>query len=122
MKLTASSGSDGEAPYLNAEVNLKGSIKFRDNLIFAGRIEGELVSAEGTLIVAENAVVRGNVTSKIVIVEGKVHGNINGLERCELRSRSQLIGDLRSPRLMIEEGATFVGRSEVIPGKAVLWC
>jgi cytoskeletal protein CcmA (bactofilin family) len=122
MKLTASAGSDDDVPYLSAQVNLKGSIKFANNLIFAGRIEGELVSPEGTLIVAENAVVYGNVTSKIVIVEGEVHGNINVLERCELRSRSQLIGDLRSPRLIIEEGATFVGRSEVIPGKAMLWC
>jgi cytoskeletal protein CcmA (bactofilin family) len=122
MKLTVSSQNSGEAPYLSAEVNLKGCIKFANSLILAGRIEGELVSPEGTLIVAENAVVYGNVTSKIVIVEGEVHGSINVLERCELRSRSQLIGDLRSPRLIIEEGATFVGRSEVIPGKAMLWC
>jgi cytoskeletal protein CcmA (bactofilin family) len=49
-----------------------------------------------------------------------VHGNITVQERCELRSRSQLIGDLRATRLIIEEGATFVGKSEVSPNKNVL--
>jgi cytoskeletal protein CcmA (bactofilin family) len=52
-----------------------------------------------------------------VIVKGKVHGNITVQERCELHSRSQLIGDLKAARLVIEEGATFVGKSEVTPNK-----
>ncbi len=58
--------------------------------------------------------------SKIVIVKGKVHGNITVQERCELHSRSQLIGDLKAARLVIEEGATFLGKSEVAPDKNII--
>ena len=58
--------------------------------------------------------------SKIVIVKGKVHGNITVKERCELHSRSQLIGDLKAARLVIEEGATFLGKSEVAPDKNII--
>ena len=120
INFTSNSQSDGEVAYLGADVDLKGSIKFGKDLIFAGRIEGEVVSADGTLIIVENAIIRGDVKSKIVIIKGRVHGNITVLERCELHSRSELIGDLQSPRLIIEEGATFVGSSEVTPNKAVL--
>ncbi|MGC1296842.1 MAG: polymer-forming cytoskeletal protein, partial [Alloacidobacterium sp.] len=52
--------------------------------------------------------------------KGTVHGNITVQERCELHSHSQLIGDLKAARLVIEEGATFVGKSEVTPNKNMI--
>jgi cytoskeletal protein CcmA (bactofilin family) len=50
-----------------------------------------------------------------VIIYGKVTGNIMASERCELKANGHLYGDLRTARLIIEEGATFVGKSEVAP-------
>jgi len=90
---------------------------FVNEFVFDGNLEGEISSVDGILTVGENADVRGEVKSKTVIVKGKVHGNITVQERCELHSRSQLIGDLKAARLVIEEGATFVGKSEVTPNK-----
>ncbi|MBV9490922.1 MAG: polymer-forming cytoskeletal protein [Verrucomicrobia bacterium] len=103
--------------HLTSDVEIKGSIKFANEFTFDGRLEGEISSSEGVLTVGEHGDVRGEVKAKSVIVMGKVHGNITVQERCELRSRSQLIGDLKAARLIIEEGATFVGKSEVTPNK-----
>jgi cytoskeletal protein CcmA (bactofilin family) len=52
-------------------------------------------------------------------VFGKVQGNIIVNERCELKSKCTLQGDLKAARLIIEEGATFVGKSEVTSGMSV---
>ena len=101
---------------LSSDVEIKGSIKFQNELIIDGKIEGEIIST-GVLTVGENAEVRGEIKTKSVTVLGKVHGNITVDERCELKTRAQLIGDLKAARLMIEEGATFVGKSEVTPNK-----
>jgi cytoskeletal protein CcmA (bactofilin family) len=49
-----------------------------------------------------------------------VHGNITVDERCELKARAVLQGDLKAARLVIEEGATFVGKSEVTPNKIAM--
>jgi cytoskeletal protein CcmA (bactofilin family) len=49
-------------------------------------------------------------------VYGKVQGNITVAERCELKSKCTLQGDLKAARLVIEEGATFIGKSEVTSG------
>ncbi len=98
------------------DVEVKGTIKFDDELIFDGRLEGEVVS-EGTLILGENSEVQGEVKTKAVSLSGRVQGNITVEEKCELKGRAQLIGDLKAARLVIEEGATFVGRSEVTPNK-----
>src|SRR5476651_2175358 len=104
---------------LSSDVEIKGSIKFQNELVIDGKIEGEIISS-GILTVGENAEIRGEIKTKSVTVLGKVHGNITVEERCELKTRAQLIGDLKAARLMIEEGATFVGKSEVTPNKIAM--
>ncbi len=101
---------------LSADVEIKGSIKFQNDLIVDGKVEGEITSS-GVLTVGENAEIRGEIRTKSATVYGKVHGNITVEERCELKSRAVLQGDLKAARLVIEEGATFVGKSEVTPVK-----
>ena len=98
------------------DVEIKGSLKFDKELTVDGHIEGEITS-EGDLTVGENAQIDGEIKTRSVVVLGKVNGNITVTERCELKSNAQLIGDLKSARLVIEEGATFVGKSEVTPNK-----
>ena len=104
---------------LSSDVEIKGSLKFQNELVIDGKIEGEIIST-GILTVGENAEVRGEIKTKSVTVLGKVHGNITVDERCELKTRAQLIGDLKAARLTIEEGATFVGKSEVTPNKIAM--
>src|SRR5262249_17949339 len=55
-----------------------------------------------------------------VLVKGKVEGNITAENRCELQGGAELIGDLKTARLVLEAGAMFVGRSEVNPLKIAI--
>lgn len=103
---------------LSKDVVIKGSIKFQRDLMIDGKVEGE-IDSDGVLTIGENADIRGDIKSKSIIVSGKVHGNITVAERCELKSRCTLQGDLKAARLVIEEGATFIGKSEVTSGKAL---
>ena len=104
---------------LSADVEIKGSIKFTNDLTIDGKVEGEIMSG-GTLTIGEYAEIRGEIKTKSVTVLGKVHGNITVEERCELKARAVLQGDLKAARLVVEEGATFVGKSEVTPNKVAL--
>lgn len=101
---------------LSNDVEIVGNIKFQNELIIDGKVTGEITSA-GILTVGENAEIQGEIKTKSVSVLGKVHGNITVDERCELKGRALLHGDLKAARLVIEEGATFVGKSEVTPNK-----
>ena len=103
---------------LSSDVEIKGSIKFQKELLIDGKVEGEIHS-EGVLTIGENADIRGEIKTKSIIVFGKVQGNITVSERCELKSKCTLQGDLKAARLVIEEGATFVGKSEVTSGMSV---
>jgi Integral membrane protein CcmA involved in cell shape determination len=100
---------------LSSDVEIKGSIKFQKELLIDGKVEGE-INSDGVLTIGENADIRGEIKTKSITVYGKVQGNITVAERCELKSRCTLQGDLKAARLVIEEGATFIGKSEVTSG------
>src|SRR5712671_3266444 len=82
----------GGKDILSSDVEIKGSIKFQKELLIDGKVEGD-INSDGTLTVGENAEIRG-----------------------ELKSKCVLQGDLKAARLTIEEGATFIGKSEVTSG------
>lgn len=106
------SGMHGSKNVLSSDVEIKGTLKFANELIIDGKIEGE-VNSEGDLTVGENANLNADIKTRSVVVFGKVHGNITVTDRCELKQDSELYGDVTAGKLAIEEGATFMGSSTV---------
>ena len=101
---------------LAADVEIKGNLKFAGELTFEGKLEGEITS-EGVLTLGETAVINGNINAQSVIVRGKVNGNITAREKIDIKSKTEMFGDIRAAKLAIEEGVTFVGKTEVNPNK-----
>ena len=97
---------------LSSDVEIKGTLKFANDLIIDGKIEGE-INSDGDLTVGENADVNADVRTRSVTVFGKVRGNITVTDRCELKQNAELHGDVTAGKLAIEEGATFMGSSTV---------
>ena len=95
---------------LSSGVKIKGSIRAQKELVIDGTVQGK-INSQGVLTIGENADIRGEIKAKSVTVYGKVHGNVTA-ERCELKSKSTLEGELRAATLIIEEGATFIGSSQ----------
>ncbi|SPE51426.1 conserved hypothetical protein [Verrucomicrobia bacterium] len=102
---------------LNSDVELKGTLKFSGELTFDGKLEGEIAS-EGILNLGDEAVVKGNINVNSVVVRGKINGNVTAKDRIDMKAKTEMFGDIRAPKLVIEEGVTFVGKSEVNPNKA----
>ena len=99
---------------LSSDVEIEGSIKFQSDLFIDGKIKGEITSP-GNLTLGEHAEIHGEIKTKSIVVQGNVQANITVEDRCELKAGSTLNGDLKSARLIIEDGATFIGKSEVTP-------
>lgn len=101
---------------LGADVEIKGNIKFTGELAFDGKLDGE-VQTDGVFTLGDGAVINGNINAQSVTVRGKVNGNINAKEKIEIKNRAELFGDIRATKLVIEEGVTYVGKTEVNPNK-----
>lgn len=105
-------GSAATRNILSTDVEIKGTVRFTNDLVVDGKIEGEIAS-EGNLTVGENARIKAEVRTATVVVYGKVHGNIEASDRVELKASAEVVGDIKSKVLSIEAGAIFVGKSTV---------
>ena len=97
---------------LASGIEITGSIKFSNDMIIDGKIDGEITSEKGKVTIGENAVIKGDIRAGEVKLYGKVEGTINS-ERCELKSTSELKGDITTKMLSTEEGAVLCGRTEI---------
>lgn len=101
---------------LASDVEIKGNLKFAGEMTFEGKLDGE-VQTDGVLSLGDSAVINGNINAQSVVVRGKVNGNINAKEKIEIKAKAELFGDIRATKLVIEEGVTYVGKTEVNPNK-----
>ena len=101
---------------LNSDVEIKGNLKFSGELTFDGKLEGE-IQTDGILNLGDSAVINGNINAQSVVVRGKINGNVSAKEKIEIKAKTELFGDIRATKLVIEEGVTFVGKTEVNPNK-----
>jgi len=97
---------------LSSGVSIKGSVKFKSELVIDGEVEGSIDSG-GRLTVGKNARIRGEVRTRSVTVYGTIEGNVTAVERCELHSGCTLRGDIEAPRLVVDEDATFLGSARI---------
>jgi cytoskeletal protein CcmA (bactofilin family) len=97
---------------LSSGVSIKGSVKFRTEMVIDGKVEGSIDSV-GRLTVGKNAHIRGEIRTGSATVHGTVDGNLTAGERCELRSGCTLRGEIEASRLVVDEDATFIGRAEI---------
>jgi len=109
-------GTGAAKNVLTSDVEIKGNLKFSGELTFEGKIDGE-IQTDGTLNLGDGAVINGNINAQNVVVRGKVNGNIVAKEKIDIKTKTELFGDIRASKLSVEEGVTFVGKTEVNPNK-----
>ncbi len=102
---------------LSRDVTIVGKLKFSQDFIIDGEIDGE-INSDGNLVVGEAARIKGEIRTKSVTVMGKVDGNITVEDLCALKGTAIVTGDIIAQRLSLEEGAQFCGQSKV--GKAAV--
>jgi cytoskeletal protein CcmA (bactofilin family) len=106
-----SNGHD-DISLLGKNARFKGTIMFEGTARIDGRLEGD-ISTEGILVIGEDAVVEGNIAARAVHCAGTVTGDIVASEKVELVSPAFVTGRVKTPRLSLQEGVSFVGVSEV---------
>ncbi|MBQ6941976.1 MAG: polymer-forming cytoskeletal protein [Akkermansia sp.] len=103
---------------LNYDVSVVGTLRFTDDLLVDGSVEGEIMS-DGELTVGANASIQAGEKNKVAvrtqsaIIHGKVVGDIVVTDRVVLASTAELVGDVTAAKISIEEGAVFVGMCRV---------
>ncbi len=104
---------DGENfTFLGKGVDFKGVVNFDGTVRIDGRLEGE-IHTTGTLIVGEHAVIKGIVSTGVLVTSGKINGIVTAAEKVQLLKPGILIGDVRTPVVSVEEGSHFHGMCDM---------
>jgi cytoskeletal protein CcmA (bactofilin family) len=97
---------------IGSKVQLKGELHGAEAVLVEGTIEGSIrLTAE--LRVAPGGTVKADVSANTVVVAGEVIGDCHATERVVLESTGRLTGNIRAPRIVIAEGASFRGTSDM---------
>ncbi len=90
------------------EAYFQGTLTAKGSLRIDGRVDGSIVDAKFVTI-GKTGKVKGDVSCEVCYICGEVNGNITALDHIEALAGSRIDGDLRSARIMLEEGALFNG-------------
>jgi len=99
---------------VGSAVRIEGDIYGQEDLLIDGEVKGNIVLHDNQLTIGPNANVKASIKAKNVVLIGRVEGNIEASVRIELRSVCSMLGDVRSPRIMVENGAYIKGAVEVV--------
>ncbi len=102
------------AASIGKSVMIKGQIISREDLYLDGELEGTVELQEHRLTIGPNGRVQANVKAREIVVIGTMHGNCEATDKVEIRKEARLVGDIRTLRIFIEDGAYFKGSIDVI--------
>ena len=106
------------AAALGKSVIVKGQIFSREDLTIDGEVEGTVELQEHRLTVGPNGKVLASVKAREIVVLGTIHGNVETTDKLEIRKDAKLVGDIKTARIVIEDGAFFKGNIDIVRAEA----
>jgi len=98
---------------IGKSVMIKGQIFSREDLTIDGEIDGSVELHEHRLTVGPNGKLQAGVKAREVVVLGTIHGNVEASDKIDIRKDAKLVGDIKTTRIVIEDGAYFKGSIDI---------
>ena len=102
------------AASIGKSVTVKGQIFSREDLIVDGEIEGAIELNEHRLTVGPTGRVRAGIKAREIVVLGTIEGDVEALDKIDIRKDAKLVGDIKTARIVIEDGAYFKGSIDIV--------
>ncbi len=100
---------------------IEGTVQIKGDIRIGGKLKGE-IDVDGKLITTDEGEIDGDIVATNADIAGTIRGTLVVKERLILRSTSNVQGDVRTPKMVIEDGATFTGKADMTtksaPGQA----
>ena len=102
--------------YMGVDSVFQGTLNFKGTVHIDGKFEGEVLT-DDTLVVGETGQITAEIVAGTVICKGKIRGTIRASKHIEVHSKSELVGNIKTPSLHVEVGGVFDGNCDMIPGE-----
>jgi cytoskeletal protein CcmA (bactofilin family) len=95
-------------------MKISGQIYSKEDLYVDGDVEGTIDLQENRLTIGPNGKVSSHVKAREVVILGNVQGNVDASDKLEIRKDARLVGDIKTARIVIEDGAYFKGSIDIV--------
>jgi len=106
--------SRGGSATIGKAVKINGQIQSKEDLFVDGDVEGTVEAPDHKLTIGPNGKVHATVKAREVVVLGSIQGNVEAADRIEIKKEARLVGDIRTARIVIEDGAYFKGSIDIV--------
>ena len=100
---------DTVSTFLGGETGIEGTLAFKGAIRLDGKVDGKILSQDGTAIIGEKARINAEISVAVAIVKGEVNGCIEASQRIEAYPPAKIVGDIKAPVIAIESGVMFEG-------------
>lgn len=111
--------TSGGSATIGKAVKIVGQIYSNEDLYVDGEVEGTVEAMEHKLTIGPNGTVKATVKARDVAVLGSIAGNVEATDKIEIRKDAKLIGDIKTARIIIEDGAYFKGSIDIVKPEPV---
>jgi cytoskeletal protein CcmA (bactofilin family) len=94
---------------IGPSISIKGDVTGSEDLLIQGKVDGSVTLDHHAVGVGSEGRVNANIVGRIITIEGRVEGDLTAEEQIILRGSAQVHGDIKAPRVVLEDGATFRG-------------
>lgn len=98
---------------LGKNVTVKGQIFAREDLTIDGEVEGTVECHDHRLTIGPNARVQAGLKAREIIIQGSIQGNVEAADKIDIKREAKLVGDIKTSRIVIEDGAYFKGSIDI---------
>jgi cytoskeletal protein CcmA (bactofilin family) len=98
---------------LGKNVTVKGQIFAREDLTIDGEVEGTVECHDHRLTIGPNARVQAGLKAREIIIQGSIQGNVEAADKIDIKKEAKLVGDIKTSRIVIEDGAYFKGSIDI---------
>ncbi len=94
---------------IGPSIVIRGEVSGNEDLLIQGQVDGSVALAMHSVTVGGGGRVKADITGRIITIEGSVEGDLKAKEQIILRGSATVHGDLKAPRVVLEDGASFRG-------------
>jgi cytoskeletal protein CcmA (bactofilin family) len=102
------------AATIGKAVKIVGQIYSKEDLYIDGEIEGTVEALEHKLTIGPHGAVHAGIKARDVVALGSITGNVEASDKIEIHKEAKLVGDIRTSRIIIEDGAYFKGSIDIV--------
>jgi cytoskeletal protein CcmA (bactofilin family) len=110
--------SSRNAATIGKAVKIIGQIFSKEDLYVDGDVEGTIECQDNKLTIGPNGKLQAAVRAREVVVLGQIKGNVESTDRIDIRKDARLVGDIKTARIVIEDGAYFKGSIDIVKQEA----